>query len=88
MVAGLESLNAALKTIDEPRKVRIYRSKYLNNTVERDHHNVERRIRPMMGFKSLASATATLDGIETAHMIKNWQLGSGCPCAIFMSLAA
>jgi len=37
------------------------------------------QIRPMLGFKSLRKATATLDGIETAHMIRKGQLGSGCP---------
>jgi putative transposase len=30
--------------------------------------------KPMMGFKAFHSAKATLDGIETAHMIRKGQL--------------
>jgi putative transposase len=29
---------------------------------------------PMLGFKAFRSAQATLDGIETAHMIRKGQL--------------
>ncbi|MFP3385656.1 IS6 family transposase [Tritonibacter sp. SIMBA_163] len=68
--AGLKGMNAALAKAGSDRKIRVYRSKYLNNIVEQDHRGIKRRIRPMMGFKSLRSATATLDGIETAHMIR------------------
>lgn len=86
--AGLKGVNAALAKAGSDRKIRVYRSKYLNNIVEQDHRGIKRRIRPMMGFKSLRSATATLDGIETAHMIRKGQLGSGCPFAAYASLAA
>ncbi len=41
----------------------------------------------MMGFKAQRSATATLDGIETAHMIRKGQLVESCPFAIYASLA-
>lgn len=41
----------------------------------------------MLGFKSLGSATATLNGIKTAHVIRKWQLGRGCPFAIYAGLA-
>jgi putative transposase len=30
--------------------------------------------KPMMGFKAFHSAQATIDGIETAHMIRKGQL--------------
>lgn len=86
--AGLKAMNAALKDVGSPRRIRVYRSKYLNNILEQDHRGVKRRTEPMMGFKSFASATATLDGIETGHMIRKGQLGQGCPFAIFASLAA
>ena len=86
--AGLNRLNAALKDVGAPRRVRVYRSKYLNNLVEQDHRGIKRRIRPMMGFKAFTSAASALDGIETAHMIRKGQLGDGCPFAIFASLAA
>lgn len=39
-------------------------SKYMNNTIEQDHRRVKRRIRPMLGFKSEATANITLAGIE------------------------
>jgi putative transposase len=59
-----------------------------NNIVEQDHRGVKRRIRSMLSFISFKSATATLDGIETAHMIRKVQLSSGCPFDIYASLAA
>lgn len=86
--AGFKGLNAALKDAGAPRRVRVYRSKYLNNIVEQDHRGIKRRIRPMMGFKALTAAAATLDGIETAHMIRKGQSGEGCPLAIHAGLAA
>jgi len=86
--AGLNEMNAALRKVGSDRRIRVYRSKYLNNIVEQDHRAIKRRIRPMMGFKALSSATATLDGIETANMIRKGQLGKGCPFTIFAGLAA
>ncbi|QEP30346.1 IS6 family transposase [Pukyongiella litopenaei] len=86
--AGLAGMNEALRKVGSDRRIAVYRSKYLNNIVEQDHRAVKRRIRPMMGFKALSSATATLDGIETAHMIRKGQLGESCPFAIYASLAA
>lgn len=49
------------------------RIKYLNDIVEQDHRSIKKRIRPMLGFKSFASASATLDGIEVANMIRKGQ---------------
>ena len=86
--AGLRTMNAALRDAGSPRRIRVYRSKYLNNIVEQDHRGVKRRTRPMLGFKSFTSAMATLDGIETADMIRKGQLGNGCPFSIYASLAA
>mgnify|MGYP001341116176 CR=1 FL=1 len=86
--AALKEINAALRKVGSDRRIRVFRSKYLHNIVEQDHRGVKRRIRPMLGFKSFRSATATLDGIETAHMIRKGQLGSSCPFKIYASLAA
>lgn len=63
--------------------------KYLNNIVEQDHRFVKKLTRPMMGFKAFHSASATLDGIETAHMIRKGQLNqAGVPAyQQFMALA-
>ena len=43
----------------------------------------------VLGFKSFASASATLEGIEVANMIRKGQLMPGlCPFAQFAALAA
>jgi transposase-like protein len=39
----------------------------LNNRIEQDHRAVKRRIRPMLGFKSLNSA-------RVVHMIRKGQV--------------
>lgn len=86
--AGLNWPNVELKEVGSPRRIKVYRSKYLNNLVEQDHRGVKRRISPVMGFKAITSAASTLDGIETGHMIRKGQLGDGCPFAILANLAA
>jgi putative transposase len=35
---------------------------------------IKKITKPMMGFKAFHSAKATIDGIETAHMIRKGQL--------------
>ena len=52
----------------------IRRIKYLNNIVEQDHRHIKRIIKPMLGFKSLASAKATIAGVELHHMLKKGQM--------------
>ena len=65
------------------------RIKYLNNIVEQGHRTIRKRIRPMLGFKSLVSAWATLDGIDVANMIRKGQFTPAlCPFAQFAALAA
>jgi putative transposase len=60
-----------------------------NNTVEQDHRKIKKRLRPMLGFKSFASATATLEGIEVANMTRKGQFTSGRnPRTRFAQLAA
>lgn len=44
-------------------------SQHLNNRIEQDHL----RVRPMQGFKSFASATATLSGVEMLNMMRKQQ---------------
>ena len=69
--------------------IEMVRIKYLNNMVEQDHRTIKKRIRPMLGFKSFVSASATLEGIEVASMIRKGQLTPGlCPFAQFAALAA
>jgi putative transposase len=81
-------MNVAFWTAGLDRRITVDRSKCLNNFEERYLRAVKRRIRPMTGFKVPSPATATLDGIETAHVIRKGQLGESCPSAIYASLAA
>jgi transposase-like protein len=53
--------------------IRIRQSAYLNNRIEQDHRATKRRVRPMLGFKSMASARAILSGIEMVHMMRKRQ---------------
>ena len=46
---------------------------HLNNRIEQDHRAVKRRVRPMLGFKSIASARVILGGIEMVHMMHKGQ---------------
>ncbi|MEO5757871.1 MAG: IS6 family transposase [Mesorhizobium sp.] len=55
------------------KPIRIRKSKYLNNRIEQDHRRINRRVRPMLGFKAFAAAAATLAGIEMVHMMRKGQ---------------
>ena len=48
-------------------------SQDLNNRIKQDHRGVKRRIRPMLGFKAMASAKVRLFGIEMFHMMGKQQ---------------
>ena len=86
--AGLKAINQLLKRFGCPIPIEVARIKYLNNMVEQDHRTIKKRIRQMLGFKSFASASATLEGIEVANMIRKGQLTPGiCPFAQFAALA-
>ncbi|MFC4171721.1 IS6 family transposase [Microvirga sp. GCM10011540] len=56
------------------KPIRIRQSAYLNNRIEQDHRAIKRRVRPMLGFKSMDSARAILAGIEMVHMIRKGQM--------------
>ena len=87
-LAGLQSLNVILKFTRVGHIISIVQPKYLNNIVEQPSHGlkespcrvtghrfIKQITRPMLGFKAFHSATATLAGIETAHMSRKGQLG-------------
>ncbi len=40
---------------------------------EQDHHIIKKRIRPMLGLKSLRTAKRIIAGIEAMHMIRKGQ---------------
>ncbi|MFA3919305.1 IS6 family transposase [Ruegeria hyattellae] len=73
--AGIKEVNKIFKRLQIPVKIDTVRSKYLNNIIEQDHRFIKRLTRPMLGFKSFASAAATLAGIEAANMIRKGKLG-------------
>jgi putative transposase len=60
------------------KPIRILQSAYLNNRIEQDHRAIKRRVRPMMGFKSMTSARVILGGIEMVHMMRKGQAKSAC----------
>ncbi|PEA05278.1 DDE-type integrase/transposase/recombinase, partial [Bacillus cereus] len=51
--------------------------KYLNNIIEQDHRFIKKRIRNMLGLKSLHTATQMIVGIEAMHMVKKGQTLQG-----------
>ena len=72
---GLENISMLLMLAGLISFVEILQVKYLNNLIEQDHRFIKKITRsPMMGFKAFHSAKATIDGIETAHMIRKGQL--------------
>ena len=74
-LAGLQAVNVIQKFKNCGHQIKIMQSKYLNNIVEQDHRFIKQITRPMMGFKAFHSASATLQGIEMAHMIRKGQVG-------------
>jgi putative transposase len=74
--AGIRGVNKILKRFGCPVQITTIRSKYLNNIIEQDHRFIKKRIRPMLGFKSFRSASATLDGIEVAQLVRKKQFNS------------
>ncbi len=87
--AGIKAINKMPKGFGCPVPIEIVRRKYLNSIVKQDHRFIKRRTRPMLGFKTFASAAATLDGIEVAHMIRKGQITLGLsPLRQFAELAS
>ena len=72
--AGLENINMLLMLVGLISFIEIYQVKYLNNLIEQDHRFIKKITKPIMGVNAFHSAKATIDGIETAHMIRNGQL--------------
>ncbi len=72
-LAGLEAVNVILKFIGTGQTIKILQVKYLNNILEQDHRFIKRITGRMLGFKAFHSAAATLEGIETAHMVRKGQ---------------
>ena len=75
--AGIKAINKMLKGFGCPLPIEMVRREYLNNIVQQDHRFIKRRTRPMLGYKTFASASATLAGIEVANMIHKGQFTPG-----------
>ncbi|PHG09634.1 IS6 family transposase [Bacillus toyonensis] len=56
-----------------PHRTPLRVKKYLNNIIEQDHRFIKKRIRNMLGLKSLQTATKMIAGIEAMHMVKKGQ---------------
>lgn len=89
-LAGLQTINWLLLFQGWFWLIEILQVKYLNNMIEQDHRFIKKITRPMKGFKSFRSASATLDGIEVAHMIRKRQFSNSDQPAFqqFADLAA
>lgn len=84
IIDGSQTNHEAIVSCDTPNRlqdrsrrrlkpIRIRRSQYLNNRIEQDHRHIKRRVRPMLGFKSTATASTILSGIEMIHMMRKRQ---------------
>jgi putative transposase len=87
--AGLENMNRLLMLAGLISFVEILQVNYLNNLIEQDQRFIKKSTNPMMGFKAFHSAKATIDGIETAYMLRKGQLSDENTPAYkqFMALA-
>ena len=56
-----------------PDDTKLRSSKYLNNLIEQDHHNIKARTNVMLGFKRFGNAAITIAGIELMHRIRKGQ---------------
>ena len=68
-LAGLQSMNCVLILCGWFWLIEVLQIKYLNNIIEQYHRFIKKLTRHMKGFKFFNSASATLEGIEVAHMI-------------------
>jgi len=101
-LAGLQNMNCLLILNGWYWLTDILQVKYLNNIIEQpsrrlqaiicrvtDHRFIKKLTRQMKGFKPFNSASATLEGIEVAHMIRKRQFDSSgqSPFQQFAALA-
>lgn len=89
-LAGAQAANTILKITGVGMMFEILQVKYLNNILEQDHRFIKKITKPMMGFKAFHSASATIAGIEVAHMIRKGQFANNnhSPFQVIAELAA
>lgn len=75
--AGIDRVNLLLTLVflftDIFYQIMVRQIKYLNNIVEQDHRGIKKVTKAILGFKSFASAEATIAGIELHRMLKKGQ---------------
>ena len=72
-LAGLQNMNCLLLLNGRFWLIEVLQVKYPNNIIEQDPRFIKKLTRQMKGFKSFNLASATLVGIEVAHMIHKQQ---------------
>ncbi|WP_247875408.1 IS6 family transposase [Ochrobactrum sp. Marseille-Q0166] len=89
-LAGAQAVNNILKITGTGKMIEILQVKYLNNILEQDHRFIKRITKHTLGFKAFHSASATIAGIEVAHMIRKKQFANNnrLPFQLFAELAA
>jgi len=89
-LAGAKAVNTILKITGTGKMMEILQVKHLNNILEQDHRFIERITKHMLGFKAFDSASATIAGIEVAHMIGKKQFANEnrSPFEVFAEHAA
>jgi hypothetical protein len=68
-----EAIGALKKEGAIPPELEHRQAKYLNNPLEGDHGQLKRLIRPTLGFKSMRTARATINGFEVMRMFRKGQ---------------
>ena len=86
-LVGLQNMNCLLILNGWYWLIDILQVKYLNNIIEQDHRFIKKLTKQIKGFKSFKSASATLEGIEVAHMIRKQQFKTTAQSA-FQQFAA
>ena len=56
-----------------PENLKHQQIKYKNNVIECDHSKLKRIIKPILGFKSMKTAYATMKGIEVMRALRKGQ---------------
>lgn len=68
-LAGLQAVNVTLRLAGAGQTITIRQVKCLNNILEQDYRFIKRMTGQMLRFEAVHSATTTLAGIKTTHMI-------------------
>jgi hypothetical protein len=71
-----EATAARKKERTIPSGVEHRQAKHLDNRLEGDHGQLERLIRPTLGFRSMRTARATITGFEVRRMFEKGQFRS------------